>query len=90
MAILAKLRSNITNIKASVANNGAVSTQATTLTLKNTLKDEITIRELSNVIEGTPGEGDTIVYNSTLNKYEVKPITITANTIITEIDGGTF
>jgi len=79
-----------TNIKAVVRQTSGILTQPKTLTLKNTLKDELLLKELSNVIEGSPGEGDTLVYNSTLNKYEVKPITITGNTIITEIDGGTF
>lgn len=89
MTLTARIRSNITNIKASVANNGVVSTQATSLTLKNTLKDEISLRELTNVVEGSPVNGDTLVYNSVLNKYEVKPLTVSANNI-TGLDGGTF
>lgn len=78
------------NIKAIVRQPGTILTQQSTLTLKNTLKDQIAVKELVNVIEGTPGEGDTLVYNSILNKYEVKPITITANTVISGLDGGTF
>ena len=78
------------NIKAIVRQSGAISTQQKTLTLKNTLKDAILLRELANVIEGTPSNGDTLVYNADLNKYEVKPLTITSNTVISEINGGTF
>jgi len=89
MALTARVSNNVTNIKATVTGAGQISTQASTLTLKNTLKDEIAVRELANVIEGSPTNGDTIVYNSTLNKYEVKPITITSSNI-TELDGGTF
>lgn len=70
------------NIKAVVRQSGSILSQPKTLTLKNTLKDDLTLKELSNVVEGTPSDGDTIVYNSILNKYEVKPIT--------EINGGTF
>jgi hypothetical protein len=70
------------NIKAVVRQSGSVLSQQKTLTLKNTLKDEITLKELKNVVEGVPNDGDTLVYNSILNKYEVKPIT--------EINGGTF
>lgn len=78
-----------TNIKAVVKQQGQILTQPTTLTLKNTLKDNITLNELVNVVETSPSEGDTLVYNSTLNKYEVKPITISSSNI-TELDGGTF
>lgn len=82
MAITARLKSNITSIKASVTSGGVVTTQQPTLTLKNTLKDEISLDQLVNVVEGTPTDGDTLVYNSTLNKYEVKSIT--------GLDGGVF
>ena len=78
-----------TNIKAVVRQEGQILTQPTTLTLKNTLKDEITLKELVNVIESSPSEGDTLVYNSTLNKYEVKPLAISSSNI-SELDGGTF
>jgi hypothetical protein len=79
-----------TNIRAKITPTGGISSQTQTLTLKNTLKDQITVRELANVIEGSPTDGDILIYNSVLNKYEVKPITINANTNITDIDGGTF
>jgi hypothetical protein len=78
-----------TNIKAVVRQTGSILTQQSTLTLKNTLKDEIALREITNVIEGSPNNGDTLVYNSILNKYEVKPVSISANNI-TGLDGGTF
>jgi hypothetical protein len=78
-----------TNIKAVVRQTGSILTQQSTLTLKNTLKDEIALREIINVIEGSPNNGDTLVYNSILNKYEVKPVSISANNI-TGLDGGTF
>lgn len=39
-----------------------------------------------DVIVETPSNGDTLVYNSVLNKYEVKALP----TIITELDGGSF
>lgn len=71
-----------TNIKAVVRQSGAVLTNQPTLTLKNTIKDEINLREISNVIEGTPSDGDVLTFNSDLNKYEVRPIT--------GLDGGTF
>lgn len=42
--------------------------------------------QLSDVIEGTPSNGDVVTYNAALDKYEVKPI---SNVEIT-VDGGTF
>ena len=76
-----------TNIKAVVKQNNQLLTQQSTLTLKNTLKDQITIRELANVVEGSPQNGDVLTYNSVLNKYEVKPVTTIS---ISGLDGGTF
>jgi len=78
-----------TSIKAVLRQSSAVVTQQSTLTLKNTLKDQIALKELVNVIEGTPASGDTLIYNAELQKYEVKPIS--ANTInLSGLDGGTF
>lgn len=42
--------------------------------------------QLSDVVEGTPSNGDIVTYNAATDKYEVKPI---ANVEMT-MDGGTF
>ena len=42
--------------------------------------------DLLDVVENRPQDGDTLVYNSTTHKYEVKPVSINA----VDIDGGTF
>jgi|688.fasta_scaffold826708_3 hypothetical protein len=42
--------------------------------------------ELLDVTEGTPSNGDIVVYNASNDKYEVKSL---SNTSIT-LDGGTF
>lgn len=42
--------------------------------------------ELLDVTEGTPANGDVVVYNASNDKYEVKSL---SNTSIT-LDGGTF
>lgn len=42
--------------------------------------------ELLDVTEGTPSNGDVVVYNASNDKYEVKSL---GNTSIT-LDGGTF
>lgn len=43
------------------------------------------LHSLLDVVEDHPQNGDTLVYNSTTDKYEVKSITTTFN-----VDGGTF
>lgn len=42
--------------------------------------------QLTDVVEGSPSNGDIVTYNATTDKYEVRPI---ANVEIT-MDGGTF
>lgn len=42
--------------------------------------------QLSDVVEGTPNNGDVVTYNAATDKYEVRPI---ANVEMT-MDGGTF
>lgn len=42
--------------------------------------------ELLDVVEGTPSNGDVVIYNAATDKYEVKSL---GNTSIT-LDGGTF
>lgn len=42
--------------------------------------------QLTDVVEGSPGNGDIVTYNAATDKYEVRPI---ANVEIT-MDGGTF
>jgi hypothetical protein len=69
--------------------NRAVLKQGSTITLKNTVKDKLALREIADVIQGTPSNGDVVVYNSSLDKYEVKPIDVGLFTI-SNLDGGTF
>jgi len=69
--------------------NRAVLKQGSTITLKNTVKDKLALREIADVIQGTPSNGDVVVYNSSLDKYEVKPIDGGLFTI-SNLDGGTF
>lgn len=42
--------------------------------------------QLVDVVEGTPANGDVVVYNASTDKYEVKTL---SNTSI-QLDGGTF
>lgn len=56
------------------------------VTLRNSLGTLNYIHSLLDVVETNPQEGDTLIYNSTTNKYEVKPISISS----AGLDGGTF
>jgi len=58
------------------------------VTLKNNLAsvNQNYIHNLLDVVEGNPADGDTLVYNATTDKYEVKQITV----IVSSIDGGSF
>lgn len=70
-----------------ISNTSAVLSQTSrAVTLKNTIQQDLTLNEITDVIAVAPTDGDTLVYNSTLNKYEVKAIA----SAITDIDGGVF
>lgn len=89
MPIIARIRKAPT-IKAKVNQlNGVLTTQPASFTLGKVLTSATRIDELLDVIEAAPQSGDTLVYNSTNDKYEVKPISVTSNNII-DVDGGTF
>jgi len=44
------------------------------------------LHNLLDVVERNPQEGDTLVYNATTDKYEVKP----PEFVNVDLDGGTF
>lgn len=44
--------------------------------LKNTAQESIGLSGLSNVNEGAPAQGETLVYNSNTQQYDVRPLTI--------------
>lgn len=49
----------------------------------------ISLGQITNVDASDPDDGEALVYDSTQNKYVVKPILISSNNI-TNIAGGTF
>lgn len=73
-----------------VANSVALTTTQSNapLSLKNNTASlsQNYIHNLLDVIEDQPQDGYTLVYNATLDKYEVKPVVI----IAASLDGGTF
>jgi hypothetical protein len=73
-----------------VANSvGLTTTQSNSpISLKNNVTGagQNYIHNILDVIEGQPQDGYTLVYNATLDKYEVKAAVISA----ASLDGGTF
>jgi hypothetical protein len=52
-------------------------------------KPNLNLGQILNVDDSDPDNGETIVYDATLNKYVVKEITVTSNNI-TNVHGGLF
>lgn len=52
-------------------------------------KPSLTLGQLLNVDASDPDNGEVLVYDSTTNKYIVKPVVVDANNI-TNLSGGTF
>ena len=65
-----------------------LSTTAGSVTLRGTSVSN-RLDNLIDVVESNPANGDTLVYNSTTDKYVVQALSINSNNI-TEVDGGTF
>lgn len=67
----------------------AVGGQSTVTTLKSQFATVDAIGELKDVIEGTPQDGYTLVYDSATNKYVVQQLT-NQDINLASVDGGTF
>jgi hypothetical protein len=76
------------NIIAVVKRNNLSQSDNPPIVLKNNISaiSQNYIHNLLDVVETNPQTGDTLVYNSVTNKYEVKPVNVSA----ADIDGGTF
>jgi hypothetical protein len=59
------------------------------VTLKSTARTINTLKDIADVVEVSPQDGHTLVYNAATDKYEVKQLSIT-DIGVDEIDGGTF
>lgn len=78
------------NVKVNLANNRIVASSSSSpvKTVKSQFNSVDTVSELTDVT-GTPQNGYTLVYNSTLQKYVVQQLTVEDITI-TSLDGGSF
>ena len=77
------------NVKVNLANNRLTTPPTQPITLKATARTINTIKDLTDVVEGAPTTGMTLVYNASTDKYEVKTLS-TADINLGSIDGGTF
>ena len=66
--------------------NGTTLTASAPVTLRSTASDFNSIDKLIDVSLADRTDGSTLVYNSSNDKYEVKPIA----SAIPSLDGGTF
>jgi hypothetical protein len=86
MALKASI-SNVSNsIIAVTKTDGRLTSTSPAVTIKNQINEIRSIEDLGDVVETNVVDGATLVYNSSLDKYEVKPIDLAA----TGLDGGTF
>lgn len=77
------------NVKVNLANTRLSTPPTQPITLKATARTINNLKDLSDVIEGTPSTGMTLVYNAATDKYEVT--TLSSNNItISGLDGGIF
>lgn len=78
---------SITRQNVKVNNIGGTLTPVSPITLKNQLVEINSIQNIPDVDEINVTNGATLIYNSTTNKYEIKPLTYND---LGDIDGGTF
>lgn len=74
------------NVK--VNNIGGTLTPSSPITLKNQIVEITSIENIADVDEINVTDGATLIYNSSTDKYEIKPLNF--NDLSGDIDGGTF
>lgn len=85
IARVLQVNNSLPTVKVTKVNNAYVPIQQDTITIQTNLPSggsPVTrLDQLVDVVEGTPANNATLVYNSTTDKYDVKQI---------NLDGGTF
>jgi len=77
------------NVKVNLANNRLSTPPTQPITLKASARTINTLKDIADVVEGTPADGMTLVYNASTDKYEVKTLS-TGDINVGSIDGGSF
>jgi hypothetical protein len=87
MSIRASITGRVTDTVVRVNNvGGSIAPASSGVTLKNKVQEFRTLEDFGNVVTTQLVNGATLVYNSELDKYEIKPIDLGA----TGLDGGSF
>lgn len=77
-----------TRQKVKVTNSGGTLVTSAPITLKNQSVDIRSIEDIRDVDEINVTSGATLIYNSSTDKYEIKPLTF--DDVDGAIDGGLF
>ncbi len=78
----------ITRQSVKVNNIGGTLTPSSPITLKNQIVEITSIENIADVDEINVTDGATLIYNSSTDKYEIKPLNF--DDLSGDIDGGTF
>lgn len=82
------MRVNLSNTVVRINNNNGSLNSTAPVVLKNQITQLRSIEDIADVVETNVADGATLVYNATLDKYEVKLIDYTQQDI--NLDGGSF
>jgi hypothetical protein len=82
------MRVNLSNTVVRVNNNNGSLNSTAPVVLKNQITQLRSIEDIADVVETNVADGATLVYNATLDKYEVKLIDFTQQGLT--LDGGSF
>lgn len=89
MTLRATLTPTVTNqlVTVSQKESGLLTTRPS-VTIKNQISEFTSIEQIPDVDEVNVTDGATLQYNATTDKYEIKPLDLTALGV--DLDGGTF
>lgn len=80
----------VTKQRVTLNNLGDVLTGVSPFTLKNQITEITSIEQIADVDEINVTTGATLIYNSSTDKYEIKPLQFTDISGTVDLDGGTF
>lgn len=80
----------VTKQTVTVNNLGNVLTGVSPFTLKNQITEISSIEQIADVDEINVTAGATLIYNSSTDKYEIRPFQFTDMSGTVDLDGGTF
>ena len=80
----------VTKQTVTVNNLGNVLTGVSPFTLKNQITEISSIEQIADVDEINVTTGATLIYNSSTDKYEIRPLQFTDMSGTVDLDGGTF